>query len=256
MNHTLEERRFAKSVQIGHRCLYDELFYIKNSNSLITESTPEEARSAMDTLYTTIENALRLVCPFMPFLTEELWQRLPRRPGDGTLSIAIAGYPEYKSSLHNPRSEVAYDLVLGCSKGTRSLMADYGVKDVGGPYIAPLNQISHDVALAQLSAIESLSGKTPAKISVVKTRETNLIACALFPVSADANVYLEVKNRIQNATTEAEKFKAKVDEVKREQFNINAIKVELSKVQGKDVTHAMQSVESRKQDIEARLLAF
>lgn len=210
----------------------------------------------MDTLYTIIESGLRLASPFMLFLTEELWQRLPRRPGDSTSPIAIAEYPEYKSSFHDPRSEVAYNLVLGCSKGIRSLIADYAVRDVGVAYIAILDQTSYDTALAQLPAIKSLSGKTPVKISILKAGETSSTACAVFPISTDANVHLEVKDRIQDAVKEAEKFKAKVDEAKRDQVNINAIKAELSKVQDKDVTDAMQLVENWKRDVEARLLAF
>lgn len=103
----LEEREFARSTQISSRYLYDKLFdiYIENSKSIISDGTPEEARSAIDTLYTTLESGLRLMSPFIPFLTEELWQRLPRRPGDDTSSITIAEYPEYKSlaTTRDPR---------------------------------------------------------------------------------------------------------------------------------------------------------
>lgn len=35
----------------------------------------------------------------MPFVTEELWQRLPRRPGDETPSIMLASYPTYVAEL-------------------------------------------------------------------------------------------------------------------------------------------------------------
>jgi valyl-tRNA synthetase len=123
-------------------------------------------------------------------------------------------------------------------------------------YIVPLNQLSYDTVSAQLSAIESLSGKTPVKISITKAEETSLTGCAVFPVSADANVYLQVKDRIQDAAKEAEKFRAKVDEARREQVDIDAIMVELRKVQDKNVTDAMQSAESRKRDVEARLWAL
>ena len=94
------------------------------------------------------------------------------------------------------------------------------------------------------------------KISILKAGEINLSGCAVFPVSARANVYLNVKDLIQNAAKEAVKFKAKVDEARREQVDIDAIKAELSKVYDKDVTDAMQSVESRKRDVEARLRAL
>lgn len=258
INQALEEREFARSTQISYRYLYDELFdiYIENSKSIISDGTPEEARSAMDTLYTTLESGLRLISPFMPFLTEELWQRLPRRPGDNTSSITIAEYPEYESSFDDPRSETAYELVLGCSKGIRSLIADYAVKDKGVAHVAPLNQMSHDTASGQLFAIKSLSGKTPVDISILKAGEVSPTGCAVFPVSADANVYLEVKDRIQDAGKEAEKVKAKLDEARKDQDDIDSLKAELSKVQDQDVTEAMQSAESRKRDVEARMRAF
>jgi valyl-tRNA synthetase len=60
------------------------------TQTIINEGSAEEAQSAMETLYTALEGALRLIHPFMPFLSEELWQRLPKRPGDKTPSITIA----------------------------------------------------------------------------------------------------------------------------------------------------------------------
>jgi valyl-tRNA synthetase len=54
----------------------------------------EARRSAQHTLYTVLDNGLRLLHPVMPFVTEELWQRLPRRPTDATKSIMLARYPE------------------------------------------------------------------------------------------------------------------------------------------------------------------
>ncbi len=72
-----------------------------------------------------------MIHPFMPFITEELWQRLPRRPGDTTLSIVKAAYPQYDESLDDPASEAAYELVLDVSKGVRSLMSEYSIREDG-----------------------------------------------------------------------------------------------------------------------------
>lgn len=258
INQALEDREFAKATEIIYRYLYDELFdiYIENSKVIISDGAPGEARSAMDTLYTTLEAGLRLMSPFMPFLTEELWQRLPRRPGNNTSSITIAEYPEYEPSFDDPRSEAAYELVLGCSKGIRSLIADYAVKDQCVAHIVPLNQMSHDTVSAQLSAIKSLSGKTPVNISILNVGEASPTGCAVFPVSADANVYLEVSDRIQDAGKEAERVNTKLDEARKDQDDTDSLQAELSKVQDKDVTEAMRSAQSRKRDIEARLRAL
>ena len=53
----------------------------------------ETRKSAQQTLYTCLDYGLRLLHPFMPFVTEELWQRLPRRPNDLTPSIMVSSYP-------------------------------------------------------------------------------------------------------------------------------------------------------------------
>lgn len=58
-----------------------------------------------------------------------LWQRLPRRPDDKTRSVMLAQYPVHQPELDNPSAEEAYEVVLGSSKGIRSLMAEYALKD-------------------------------------------------------------------------------------------------------------------------------
>jgi valyl-tRNA synthetase len=50
------------------------------------------------------ETALRLLHPAMPFLTEELWQRL-ERPAGSPISIALASYPRYRAELADPEAE-------------------------------------------------------------------------------------------------------------------------------------------------------
>ena len=51
-------------------------------------------RASQETLYTCLDVALKLSAPFMPYVTEELWQRLPRRAGDVTPSIHVSSWPE------------------------------------------------------------------------------------------------------------------------------------------------------------------
>ena len=53
-----------------------------------------EKTSAQNTLYTALEAGLKLLHPFMPYVTEDLWQRLPRRTGDHCESIMVSDFPE------------------------------------------------------------------------------------------------------------------------------------------------------------------
>ena len=65
----------------------------------------------------------------MPFVTEELWQRLPRRPRDKNPTIVKAAYPIYSPELDDPAAAAAYDLVFAVVRAIRSLASEYNVKD-------------------------------------------------------------------------------------------------------------------------------
>ena len=72
-----------------------------------------------------------MIHPFMPFLSEELWQRLPRRQGDTTPSIVKASYPEYNPQFDDKESAQQYELLIDCSRGLRSLTAEFAIKKDG-----------------------------------------------------------------------------------------------------------------------------
>ncbi|KAL4914911.1 hypothetical protein BDW62DRAFT_204131 [Aspergillus aurantiobrunneus] len=242
INQAHEEREFARSAQIIHRYLYDNLFdiYTENSKVIISDGTAGEARTAMDTLYTSTPR-LSLAC-----------------------DSSLRSCPSYLKSFGNahradhttlrPRSQSP------SIRGYRSLLVDYaghGNKTKNMVCVAPLNQTSLDTASAQLPAIKSLlSSKIPVEIRILEAGEPRPIGCAVFTVSADANVYLDVRGRIQYAGKEAEKFRVKVSEARRDRQDIDALKAKLGKVQDKDVAEAMQSAESRKRDVDARLQAL
>src|SRR4051812_34226225 len=104
--------------------------FIENSKAIFDEDgTEEQKESAKQTLYTAIEGGLTMIHPFMPFLTEELWQRLPRREGDKTPSITVAAYPEYREDFDDTAAEAEYDLLVDTSAGIRSLITEYGIKE-------------------------------------------------------------------------------------------------------------------------------
>jgi valyl-tRNA synthetase len=131
INKALEEREFQRSTNIVYQYWYTNLcdVFIENSKAILQDGTEDEKRSALDTLYTALEGALTMIHPYMPFLTEELWQRLPRRPEDATPSIVKAKYPTYVEELDDPAAEFAYELVTDVARGVRSLMSEYALKD-------------------------------------------------------------------------------------------------------------------------------
>uniref|UniRef100_A0A803TVX7 valine--tRNA ligase n=1 Tax=Anolis carolinensis TaxID=28377 RepID=A0A803TVX7_ANOCA len=86
-------------------------------------------RTSRNALYTCLDAGLRLLSPFMPFVTEELFQRLPRRcPSSDPPSICVTSYPsteEYR--WRNEGLDNIVDFVLNIIKAVRSLRADYNL---------------------------------------------------------------------------------------------------------------------------------
>merc|ERR1712183_1102767 len=88
--------------------------------------------AAQATLWVALETQLRGLHPMMPFVTEELWQRLP---GRGTLgdnepdTIMHTSYPQCIVSYVNLESEALMETTLKIVKSCRSLRSSYQIKN-------------------------------------------------------------------------------------------------------------------------------
>ncbi|KAM3545240.1 hypothetical protein ARSEF1564_001874 [Beauveria bassiana] len=198
VNVAIAEREFSKSTAIVYKYWYSELcdVYIENSKSIIRDGTPEERDSAIQTLYTALEAALTMIHPFMPFISEEMWQRMPRRPSDETKSIMIAKYPVYSATLDDPQSETAYELVLDCVKAARSLTSEYAIKENADVIIQTFTDAAEETCTKELVSITSLAGKAVNKIKMIGANAPRPAGCVAYPVSTAATVFLQVKGRV------------------------------------------------------------
>ena len=256
VNNALGNREFSEATQTSYQYWYNHLcdVYIENSKSIIQDGTAEERESAQQTLYTVLEGGLTLIHPFMPFLTEELWQRLPRRPGDKCPSIVRAAYPQYKTDLDDPASEEAYELVLGASKSIRSLAAAYDIKENAKVYVKPLTSQAQATCETQLPSIKTLGGKVThgsgSSVTVLSHEDADPTGCIPQAVGATCAVYLFVKDRIDldQEITKATQRRDKANEaLKKQRAIINSdgwtrMKEEAQKVERKKLEDAESEV--------------
>jgi valyl-tRNA synthetase len=70
--------------------------YLEYLKPVFASGSPEAVTTARTVLNFCLDNALRLISPFMPFISEELYQRLPKATAanNGTVSITVAEYPK------------------------------------------------------------------------------------------------------------------------------------------------------------------
>lgn len=192
----LDKREFSEATSSVYNFWYDLCdVYIENSKSLIQDGTPEQVKSAKDTLYTCIDGALKLIHPFMPYVTEEMWQRLPRRSSDKAISIMVASYPQYNPAFDDVASLEAYKLVLEVAKSARSLLSQYNILKNGQVYVESSDEKIRAIVADQQDSIVSLI-KGVEKIDVLGSNDAVPSGCALIGVSATTNVHVMVKGQI------------------------------------------------------------
>ncbi|KAI9468965.1 MAG: valyl-tRNA synthetase [Benjaminiella poitrasii] len=129
INKYLEERNFMMATNVVHQFwLYDLCdVYIEvvkpicDSDTTNDEAATKRKITAQNTLYTCLEAGLKLMHPFMPFVTEELFQRLPRRPNQPEPTIVKSKFPVENKAYDFPEAEKRFDLVFEAVKSIRSL---------------------------------------------------------------------------------------------------------------------------------------
>ena len=115
VNTALDEYRIADAAQAVYHFIWDELcdWYIEFAKGRLASATKTDDPDlwkVQGTLVTALETAMRLLHPFMPFITEEIWQQLPK-PGGAPQSIMITLYPMPDPRFVDDASDASMALV-------------------------------------------------------------------------------------------------------------------------------------------------
>lgn len=149
--------------------------------------------SARQTLFTCLDTGLRLISPFMPFLSEELYQRLPRE--DGPISICIAPYPVIETCpWKNDDIEKEVELVQKTAKNIRSARSTYNLPNKSKTEAYVLSTCATTKSILQKFTNDLL---TTAYCSKLYFDEQPPIGCAILPVTGQCEVHLLLKGLIQ-----------------------------------------------------------
>lgn len=152
--------------------LYDLCDYYLESVKLIEKERDEDGKkAAKEVLYTCIEEGLRLIHPFMPFLSEELWQRLPKRSTETAPSISVSSYPKQDESRHNESVESDFDNVKNLLTTSRSLMVDLKLLKKNNPvlHIIPSSEQDKKIYTSYKNIIHKLTYVASVEIHDLET---------------------------------------------------------------------------------------
>jgi valyl-tRNA synthetase len=128
----MEDFQFGEAQRQIYEFMWGEFcdWYIEIAK-LRLRSDSGEAPSPIPVLVYVLETSLRLLHPYMPFVTEELWQNLKNRlPSDWQQveSIMIATYPQADNTAIDPQSEQIMESVIEIIHSIRNARAQYEVE--------------------------------------------------------------------------------------------------------------------------------
>ncbi len=98
-------------------------WYIELTKPRLNGGDEESKLAAQKVLLYVLTEILKLLHPFMPFITEEIWQALPHE-GE---ALMIERYPEWKAELSFPQDEENFEMVMAAIKAVRARRSEMNV---------------------------------------------------------------------------------------------------------------------------------
>jgi valyl-tRNA synthetase len=129
VNDALTEYRFDTAARAVYEFIWDEYcdWYVEIAKVQLAAGNEAGQRATRRTLIRVLEATLRLAHPFIPFITEELWQKVAPLAGRGGKSIMVARYPKPEDAKLDPAAEAELAAVKDVVNGARNLRSTMGV---------------------------------------------------------------------------------------------------------------------------------
>ncbi len=217
-------------------------WYIELSKPRLYSKDKEVASAVLTRAFWIYEEMLKLVHPFMPFISEELWQSITERK-EGQ-SICIENYPAYNESSVNEQAEADIELVQNIVTALRNIRGEMGV-----PITKPISVILKIDSLSddQINAIKSIAKVT--ELSAGKDIEKPKAAASAVVKGCDIFVPLEgmIDPEVEKIRIEKEitRIKGLLEGVNRKLSNESFV--------GKAPVEVVQNEKNKKEDWEKSL---
>lgn len=171
--------------------------------------------TAQYVLWTVLESGLRMLHPFMPFITEEIWQKI-KVEGD---SIMIQQYPVADESLINRDIENSFEYIKEVISSLRNIKAEMG--------ISPAKEVKVVIKTSDEMELKTLEDNyifitKLAKIEELKYgKDMTKPEQSGFRVAKNSEVYM-ILTGLLNAEVEIKKIQEQIEKVQKDLDKVNA----------------------------------
>jgi len=166
-------------------------WYLEFSKERIYKGTDEEKAAALSTLIYVLDRSMKMLHPVMPFITEEIWQKLPFKDAD---YLPVAPYPEFEQELIFEEEKQLVEDLKEMIVSIRNVRADFGIEPSRklNVYVKPSDQRFMSVIQAMEPSIKLLAKIENLEISEDMERPPNTVVA----VSKRAESYIDIAGTI------------------------------------------------------------
>lgn len=170
---SMQHYRFDLASQTLHEFIWNEYcdWYVELSKPVLWDekANSEGAQATRWVLLSILEQSLRLLHPFMPFITEEVWQKVAPLLGKNGDSIMIETYPLFDQSKLDSEAEEHIEWIKGVVVAIRNIRGEMDVPPAKSINVILRNGASADQGkleeyrpyLQKLAKLESISWLAP-----------------------------------------------------------------------------------------------
>lgn len=122
----METYEFGETGRLLYNFIWDDLcdWYIEFAKLTLYGEDAAAKASTQSVIAYVLDRTLRLLHPFMPYLSEEIWQHLPHEAGE---TITLAAWPTYDASFEAPEAVAEMGLLMDAIRAVRNVRAEVGV---------------------------------------------------------------------------------------------------------------------------------
>ncbi|NSL51589.1 valine--tRNA ligase [Calidifontibacillus erzurumensis] len=252
-----DKYEFGEVGRVLYNFIWDDLcdWYIEMAKLPLYSDDEAAKKTTRSVLAYVLDQTMRLLHPFMPFITEEIWQALPH---EGT-SITIAKWPEVRPELTDEAASEEMKLLVDIIRSVRNIRAE-----VNTPLSKPIKlniKAKNDEVLASLEKNRHYLMRfcNPSELTIAT--EMNVEEKAMTAVVTGAELFLplegliNIEEEIARLEKELEKLNSEVERVQKKLSNEKFVAkapahvVEEERKKEQDYLEKRRAVEERLQEL-------